>query len=396
MVKPAFVIHLPDYNGVDKKQARLQIGWPVDYDGDTIFSPRTPGFPTAYFGGPWLPMSYENHFSDYTFGLQTPLEILELKDRRKGLVEGIVKLLPPQTQLDLFTDTRKDIEGFFNQFLAIRDNGHRLYSQWSQGVNGKNRNLAKAKAPLNEFLIKYVREILMLAPCHEQCHGAERGWSVKKSLEQHLPLGSVLSFDLASAFDNVHSQYVFDFYYNFLEGKLNGEQRRDVAGFLTHLSTVYRKETDLAVLPQGSPISVSLFNRLLFPVDKLMDDKAKEKGLRYTRWVDDFTISAKEDNRKLGKMAGAIRIVREDFPIAVDKVFWQQGVPEFYLLGHKIIGNLIVPVSKEEVKNRGESVGKDILATRLEVEHSWVGEEDLVQEVGLGKADPFSEDELVF
>jgi len=235
----------------------------------------------------------------------------------------------------------------------------------------------------------------MQDPCHKDCHGGEEGWSVKRSLETHLPFNNVLYFDLKNCFEHVESQYIFDFYYNFFGGKFKDNKiRKDLAGFLTHISGVERKascrgvagKTNVAgtnidiqiesVLPQGSPISVHLFNRLFYPIDNLFHRNAKQKGLKYSRWIDDIIISSPKSSHKMGdKLIGALYVTRCDFPLSANKVFWQHGKEEYFLLGHKISGNEIIKVDKEDMK-MGEPIPEYCYKTEHEsMFDSWTDDE---------------------
>ncbi|MBW2991326.1 hypothetical protein KY348_06530 [Candidatus Woesearchaeota archaeon] len=332
------------------------------------------GIPVAYFRGPWLPMFYINECMEYSFSLDYPSQILEIPKRRKQIVDAMLELRSAQQQASLFNiDEKQDLESLLDRLLILKNNNRPLYKRWTQNIDGKKRELSVPQKALDVLLKNYVHDIIMLAPCHPQCHGGEKGWSVKKSLATHTPLGTVLSFDLANAFKNVDIQYVFDFYYRLFESKISDpENRRDTAGFLTTLSTVYYKDKDSFALPQGSPVSIPLFNRLFYPIDKLMQESATKRNLRYTRWIDDLIISAKESNRNRKKFFGSLSIVREDFPVNLNKTFFQQNLPEYFLLGHKIIGNLVIKVSKDEEKNRGEQIDPDCFATHYEREHLWI------------------------
>lgn len=370
----------------------------------SIFSEKCPSFSIAFFGGPWLPMSNTNEFTEYSFGLKYPLQILEDKNRREGLVKSIVSLLP-EHQMDLFSKDQDRIESLFDDFLDLGKNNKSLYGQWKQKIGNKTRNLVKANKSVDIFLKDYIKQIIMQAPCHKDCHGGERGWSVEKSLATHIPFKSVLSFDLKSCFEYVESQYIFDFYYNLFENKFEDNKiRRDLAGFLTHISSVERKHVCTteypteskgkeciqleSVLPQGSPISIHLFNRLFYPIDNLFHKNAKQKGLKYSRWIDDILISSPKGNHKiLDKLIGALYVTRCDFPIATNKVFWQQGREEFFLLGHKISGDNIIKVDKDEMK-MGEPVPEYCYQTEHEsMFDSWTDDEIPVTE---------GEEELLF
>jgi len=354
--------------------------------GPAIYARTCPGVPVAFFGGPWLPMSYTDEFVKYSFQIKYPLQILEQKGDRNSLVKGLLKLLPGDLERNLFASHEDTINSLFDRMLQLKNSGKRLYSQWNQKIGNKVRGLATPNSILGEFLKDYVKPILLKAKCHEKCHGGEKGWSPQKSLETHLPVGSVLSFDLKSAFDNVGHQYIFDFYYGSFRKQIpDKELRKNIAGFLTHVSSVcnHNEENDiLAVLPQGSPISIALFNRILYPVDVLLDRKSGKKELNYSRWVDDIIISSPKPDTNIEKVIGAVAVVRKDFPIAMNKIFWQHNPGDIYLMGHKIANNKVVKIDKNAVINKGEPIEKSDFFTEMEWENAWIyrDEEDWEKE----------------
>jgi len=119
----------------------------------SVFSEKCPSFSIAFFGGPWLPMSNTNEFTDYSFGLKYPLQILENKNRREGLVKGIVSLLP-EHQMDLFSKDQDKIESLFDKFLEIKNKNKPFYFKWQKKIGNKTRNLVKA----NEYVDSFLRE----------------------------------------------------------------------------------------------------------------------------------------------------------------------------------------------------------------------------------------------
>lgn len=54
-------------------------------------------------------------------------------------------------------------------------------------------------------------------------------------------------------------------------------------------------------LPQGAPCSPYFFNLYLLETDEALDSYCAEKGLAYTRWLDDITISSAEASGVLGE-----------------------------------------------------------------------------------------------
>lgn len=291
---------------------------------------------------------FENYRASFDYGSHC-LEILEYSERRKNLVEVILGFADRE-QLSFFDDKTSTLESILDNMLELKRAGRPLYYRFTRNVNEKNRELAVPKNPLELFFRHYVEMILREAAVHQQCHGWEEGWSPSSSISVHLPIGSVLSFDISSCYKNTRAEYIFGFYYEFFRDKIDDNNiRRDVAGFLTFVSTVYYREGTYA-LPQGSPISPKLFNRLMYPLDVLLNRCALERGFTYTRWGDDFSVSSRKDcdSREL---LGALGIVMGYFPVAKDKVYLQKGSPVF-LLGHRIVGNKLGDARNSELKAR--------------------------------------------
>ena len=350
---------------------------PLKDQTPTIFFPNPVYLACEYFKGPWLPKFHTNELLDYTFGLDYPLQILEIPERRETLARNLAILSQNPQQSMLFEgETYKTIQEYFDNLLGLKKQERPLYKTWELQEKNKIRRISVPQKGLEELLKTIVRDILMKAPVHDCCHGGEQGWSVKRSLSTHLPIGTVLSFDMKNAFRNVHGQYVFDFYYGLIKNKIqNKEEAIDLAGFLTMISTVYYSDEQNHALPQGSPIGIPLFNRILYPIDSLFHQISAKRGMRYSRWVDDLIISSRERSIDRKKILGALRIIREDFPIALNKVFLQQDAPEVYLLGHKILGNLIIKIEEDEAKNRGEPLEPEIFNNFHESDiENWLSE----------------------
>ncbi len=227
---------------------------------------------------------------------------------------------------------------------SIRMQGDSLYQTWTQKVGEKERRLAVPKQPLKEFISEYLFPFIRTIKVHNGCHGGEKGWSVAGSLGTHAPCRSALSFDLKSAYENVKGDYVYGFFKRLAEERGFEEHAKDIANFLAFVSTIDYGEK--RGIPQGSPLSTALFNRLLYPVDLALSQRAHERGFRYSRWIDDITISS-EHAEKQERFLGAVAFTMRYFPVSDKKVFFQDEDP-IYLLGHKIYDERITKNSKED------------------------------------------------
>ena len=103
---------------------------------------------------------------------------------------------------------------------------------------------------------------------------------------------------------------------------------------------------NIRALPQGSPASMPLFNRIMDPLDAELTEATSRRGMAFSRWVDDFTVTSGNE-RQVEDFLGAVDLVMEKFPVAQKKVFFQNDGP-IYLLGHKIVRGRILKNSREE------------------------------------------------
>ncbi len=235
-------------------------------------------------------------------------------------------------------DLKESLDGIF---LKIKE-GNLLYQRWSKKINGKERKLSVPSKPLRKFLDFYLIDFIKKREIHKGCHGGEKGWNPKSSLASHLPCSCAFSFDFRSAFENMDYRKVHDFFYRNLEGVF---ERDVVVDFLSFLCTV-KYSGGKRGLPQGSPVSMALFNRILFSLDNKLNQKSKERGFKYSRWVDDITITSSK-YEGIESFLGALELTERYFPIAKEKVFFQD-TDKIYLLGHKIQDNKVLKNSSEE------------------------------------------------
>lgn len=87
--------------------------------------------------------------------------------------------------------------------------------------------------------------------------------------------------DISSFFPSVQRDIIFDIWNSFFRFS------EPVAELLTILCTLR------GVLPQGAKTSQHLANLCFWRVESSLVARLAEKGIRYTRWVDDITISSK-------------------------------------------------------------------------------------------------------
>ena len=224
-----------------------------------------------------------------------------------------------------------------------------LYNRFKMVVDGKERDFSVPCDVLELFCSEYLIPLIKSQKPHPSCHGAEPGWTPRRSLETHLPVSCALSLDMKSAFPSVPYHNVYNFYY-----QLSGD--RDIAGFLAAISTVqYEKKRGL---PQGANFSPSLFNRLLRGMDEAIFQAAKHRRMGYSRWVDDVAITS-PDCRGIECFLGAVELVSRYMPVSPTKTYYQ-GEGDIFLLGHIIVGGSVVRKNSKEEREMKKSSPIDV------------------------------------
>ncbi len=233
-----------------------------------------------------------------------------------------------------------DPEILFERLGEYLSSGGFLYHIFDKQTGTKTRKISVPCDPFKELSKSYIVPLLESMPSHKASHGGEKGWTVDRSLETHLPLGSVLSLDIKDAAPSVGVEKVVSVYEKILSGpeyELTKEQARLIAETLTLLSTVYYNEKGKRGLPIGSGISNYLFHRVCKPMDGEIQGRCDERGLRYTRWVDDLTVSS-PNTLPVESFLGVLDVVeRQGFVVSPKKTHYQVPSPVgIFLLGHVI------------------------------------------------------------
>lgn len=310
-----------------------------------IVQPQMPLQPFAFFNGWWLPPSHKEELGKFLATYECPLDLLREETQRREL-QRYLQTNAPNDQGRLFGN---ELGESLRELEELGLQGKPLYNRFKKKTKGKERDLSVPKRALEEILRGGVVPLIKREERHRACHGGEIGWTPEQSIATHVPFKSVLTGDLANAYRNTNVQYVFDFFYNQARKNREGEAR-NIAGFLTLLTTIHYTETGLAGLPQGSPASTALFNRILRPIDEKFTEECAQRQWRYSRWIDDITISSprEEDPEEMAELLG---IIRADFPIATHKVFFQQTHnPGCRIMGHIVTGDTIRKATEEDKK----------------------------------------------
>lgn len=148
--------------------------------------------------------------------------------------------------------------------------------------SGGGRKIQAPSAWLKELQRALYRAMHCVVTPHPASHGFELERSIVTNAQTHCGQPLVVRYDLKGAFQNTKRSAVM----SALKRDLLTLQLSDRAfAFLGEVLTL-----DDA-LPTGAPTSPFLLNRVLFELDSAIAELALRKGVRYSRYADDLTLS---------------------------------------------------------------------------------------------------------
>ena len=163
----------------------------------------------------------------------------------------------------------------------------------------KPRDVIRVSGPLWKLQDRMLRRVLMpnLSPgCFS--HGGVTGRSPKSNALEHLKSRFVYKADVSNFFPSIHRERVHRFF-----REMNCSP--DMAHIATEICTY---DHHLAL---GLVTSPFLADQLLRPVDNRIAGMCKSVGIKYTRYVDDITISGNFDFSKSGIPSSVTSILNE-------------------------------------------------------------------------------------
>lgn len=161
--------------------------------------------------------------------------------------------------------------------------------------SGDSRRLNVPSARLKQVqraLLRVIFDRLRPHPCTACVTGRGTHWAYRR----HAGHPALLRLDIENFFPSVRDEHV-------REGLLRLGASGELARLLSHLVTLPGE------LPQGAPTSVAVADIVLFPADVRLAGLGQQRGLTYTRYVDDLTVSGGEE--KLTRAEAAIRSIPE-------------------------------------------------------------------------------------
>jgi hypothetical protein len=144
---------------------------------------------------------------------------------------------------------------------------------------GKWRHIDNPKEPLKRIQKRINRRILSTVPLPPAMLGAVQGMSIRDNGLLHVRQPVVVTLDLRDCFPRTSHHDVATVL------KRNFGCSEEITSLLTRLTTFQHR------VPQGAPTSATLVNLSLLPLYDDIQELAERKGLRFSLWVDDITIS---------------------------------------------------------------------------------------------------------
>ena len=161
--------------------------------------------------------------------------------------------------------------------------------------DGSFRRIDAPQSGLKRVQKKIYEALLSSLEWPEYLHGGIQSRSPDSMAANHLGKIVVVRIDIKDFYASVSKDCVY-WIWNVLLGC-----SPDVASLLTKLTT-YRHS-----LPQGAPTSGSLANLSLYDADLHIDTAARQRSLRYDRFVDDLIFSGEHDRGIIGPVISILR-----------------------------------------------------------------------------------------
>lgn len=256
-------------------------------------------------------------------------------------------LTDSKRQLSKETDSRKTLRlryvkhlssalGISNDaLLALTENASRYYRTFNREIKGKNRRLVEATGFLKIVQRRILDNVLLRLPPSKSSFGQTKGRTIKDNAKVHAHSKYIVKLDIKDFYPSVHSTKVYKF---FVDKQLCSP---DVAHILTALTT-----HDYA-LPLGTSTSPMLADLIVRPIDVRINGIAKKVGLKYTRYVDDLTLSGSFYLEHLTSLV--IKILKQSgFKIKKEKLIYYKPMQlgeERIITGVRINnGRILVPL----------------------------------------------------
>lgn len=166
---------------------------------------------------------------------------------------------------------------------------HVVYREGEPGKGKLPKVTYNPEPPLKTFQQKLIATLLSAVEFPSYINGGVRSRSYRDDCALHVCAENVLGLDIATFYESVSSHGVkrlWQQFFNFAP---------EVAELLTALTT------HSGHLPRGAPTSNYLANLLFWREEPNLHDQLAQRGIRYSRYVDDVSLTARRhlDNEEI-------------------------------------------------------------------------------------------------
>ena len=205
------------------------------------------------------------------------MQKLSYRHRAVGTLGTLAKVLGVTTQ----------------QLQRVADNADKLYRPGPrlEKGDGTYRETWDAMPQLKSVQGRIKDRILALVDYPEYLQGGIRGRDYKQNAELHSGSRVVINEDIKNFFPSISTQAVFDIWRHFFHFP------DPVAQCLAKLTTRNGE------VPQGARTSTHIANLALWRSEGQLVEKLRPRGIRYSRLVDDISVSARHTITRSEKTA---------------------------------------------------------------------------------------------
>ncbi|MBK1781591.1 retron St85 family RNA-directed DNA polymerase [Advenella sp. WQ 585] len=267
--------------------------------------------------------------------------------------------LPPLATIeDIANATRLSPE--YIKYLAFRTNF--LYKTFTiPKRSGGNRKIANPSRALKGIQGWILRNILDKLSSSEFSMGFEKGTSILDNALPHTGSTFILTIDLEDFFPSITGEKIF--------GVFNSiGYSRSISHILANLCLFEGR------LPQGAPTSPKLANLVCSRLDSRINGYTGPKGIVYTRYADDITLSSQSLN-KLYKAYNFIPFILQDegFSLNPNKTIFS-GTRKKKSVTSLIISGDTVGIGREKYREIRSKFHKEFtgITTNKEHLHGWI------------------------
>lgn len=187
--------------------------------------------------------------------------------------------LPVMSSLtDMSREMRLSVE-LLTLLITRADDFYKVYNVPKTGTAKGERVICQPSRRLKALQAWILRNILDKLNSSPFSTGFERGQSIKDNANPHVGSNFILNIDLEDFFSSISSNKVYTVFNSLGYNKY-------ISSVLTKICCFKKK------LPQGSPASPKLANLVCMRLDHRINGYAGRRGIIFTRYADDITLSA--------------------------------------------------------------------------------------------------------